>query len=337
MSKSAILVPTDDELEASSGLKVIGRELIRETALSFVQRLQVDDQQRPTVVLKVTVPELRHESAVHEFASGMEICGAKLIASNSEAPFPWLIQEDVGAETPAREFGLQDVAELLESLAEFHAMSVTGEISGRSPVAVSDRSLSWLVANYEDVEAVVEPAISLADPYQRLQQPNYHFAFGLDRLAKIVDRIPVTLVHGDFDPGNLVYSRGRWRAIDWGLSHWNIPFVDVSHMLQRFPTKEHLPLIQRYLDAAASYGLELKGDYQVWELDQHGNYAHDAFFTWWHSLCVTKLGMPVEAYADSLNSRYGKIRAKSPQLNNLLDTEFGEPANDAEPLDGQTL
>ncbi len=329
-------MPSNDELEASSGFKVTGRELIRETALSIVQRIHVEDKIRSTFVLKVTVPELRHESAVHEFASGMEICGANLLASDSSVPFPWLIQEDVKAENPAREFRLQDVAELLESLAEFHARSVTREVTGRSPVAVPDRSLSWLVANYEEVQAVVEPAIIAADPSRRLQQADHHFAFGLDRLAKIVDRIPVTLVHGDFDPGNLVYSRGRWRAIDWGLSHWNIPFVDVLHMLQRFPTREHLPLIQHYLESAASYGLEFDGDYQAWELFQHGNYAHDAFFTWWHSFSVTKLGMPVEPLAKSLGSRYEKIRARSPELEKFFKAKVGDPTNDDEPLSGQS-
>lgn len=330
MSASQIVLPADEAVAAATGFEVERRETVRKTGLSVVERLHVTGGPQATVVLKTTVPQVRHESAVHGFASGLEISAARLMASDSNAPFPWLVQEDLGAGEVSGEPQLEDIAAALEMLAEFHVKSMTAVALSDVP----DRSLPWLVKNIDQVQPMVLQAVGdEPDPILKEfadERSSVHFAAGLRRLAEIMSRLPVTVVHGDFDPGNLVFSRGRWRAIDWGLSHRNVPFVDVSHMLGHVPSKEQIPLVQRYLDAAARLGADLQADYEAWELYQHGNAAHDAFFTWWHSLCITRLGIPRENYAERLTERFMAIRNKSPELESFFNAKVCEPPRTAE-------
>ncbi len=310
MSSSRLLLPTDKELRSAAGFSVAARETVRQSPLSIIQRLHLDNAETPTAILKVTVSEMRHEAPVNRFASGLDIGATKVLAADSEATFPWLIQQDIGSAGGLAEPTLEDAGALLESLGEFHAKgSIPTELS-----AVPDRSLRWMVDNLDEVLSVIHPAVEKLVPRAPEFIADGHFERGLKRLAEIVSRIPLTVVHGDFDPGNIIFTRGRWRAIDWGLSHWNIPFVDLAHMLNHLAKENRSALIRRYFNTASDFGIDMPDDVEPLELANLGNSVHEAFFTWWHSLCISELGVPADTYAATLVKRYDNIRSRSPEL-----------------------
>jgi len=69
-------------------------------------------------------------------------------------------------------------------------------------------------------------------------------------LAVQAERLPRTLVHGDFDTGNVVMiSEDRIAALDWGLAHCNVPLIDVAHMVGRFDAATSRSMAVRYFEA----------------------------------------------------------------------------------------
>ncbi len=308
MRDRTIRPPALEEVSERLGMTFTSREVVSDSGISVVERLRSD---RSSLILKTSVPELRHEAAVHHLADSLEIGGARLLASNSDAQFPWLVQEDLGEHNSSRLLARDEVGSALEALAEFHVKAAN---ESDAQADVPDRSPQWLVANLDQVANLVEGALKQTEAIDVQRSDIKQFRGGLSALSDATSRMPTTVIHGDFDPGNLAYSRGRWRAIDWGLSHRNSPFADVAHMVMRFPKLEQLPLVERYLEAANQFGADFREERDSWDLLQLGNAAHEAFFVWWHSYCIVRLGVRPETYAASLIQRFKRISHVRQQL-----------------------
>ena len=275
--------PNSEELSRLIGAEVTHRETLRRTNLSVVERLRVPEFRDPYLILKTSVPELAHEAGVHRIASNFEINAAAIVVNGVTDGWPWLVIEDFGSRAPGVEPTPDEVGDALERLAEFHAKSMA-TVKSRS--IAPDRTPGFLASHQSQLIELVENAFRSKDltppPLQRLRP-------ALTLISNSLANMPPCIVHGDFDPGNLVFTRDRWRAYDWGLSHWNIPLVDVAHMTMRFAEETRDQLIERYFRSARRHNLTLDQTLDPVELVKTTDLAHKAFFVWWHSYCVANL------------------------------------------------
>jgi hypothetical protein len=297
------VAPTTQQLVELSGIEITGRIVVRTTNLAVVERVELAGTEPSTAILKTTRPEMQHEGAVYELASSLDMCGAPLLAAGINSGFPWILVKDLGPQLDDRQPGIADIGNALESLARFHA-----EFSG-SPVNIPnliDRSPAALLAPDTGLVDLVKEVHGRTG---RTLAPTRINALieTLQIAAAAMKTHPFTIVHGDFDPGNLAYGSHRWHVLDWGLSHQNTPLVDVAHMVMRFPGHERSQLTNRYLQAAHDAGLLFEGIGDTASAVQLADIAHRAFFIWWHSYCIVHLGSPVDSLASAVFARLASL------------------------------
>ena len=299
MSTVGFKPPSTTEIEAAVNRRVRKRVPIRDTGLSVTERVFFSGGEPGSAVLKTTVADLRAEIDAYQRVSGLDINAAGLISSSSDGDPPWLLIEDLGEASANKEPSVGQIGDTLESLAHMHAVS--SKWGG-----FDDRSLP----------ALLEPEVRLSDLVLQATQLDESAGNNtvVDALATVTEQaaralkgVPLCMVHGDFDPGNLFFTGGRWRSIDWGLAHRNVPLVDVAHMVMRFDEPTRTQLITRYLEEATRAGLEIEVRDSAWNLIDAANVAHMAFFIWWHSHCVVNLGIPPETYQAAISDRLRQI------------------------------
>ena len=96
----------------------------------------------------------------------------------------------------------------------------------------------------------------------------------VEGLAERFGEDSLTLIHGDFDPGNLhTLPSGEVTALDWGLCHISTSLADLAHMVERFNEPEQLALADRYLKSLGTDQGIYPTDAVAW-----GALVHRTFF-----------------------------------------------------------
>lgn len=290
--------PTDEQLESEAGFAVATRATIHRGHLSLVERLRVRRSGTDTTaVLKTVCPALSHERHVHAAVQDYAICAPVLLAAHdaNDDHDAWLLLSDVD-EVPFDDLTPDQAAEALVELAAVHrAYLGVPNLAG-----VPRRDPSWLA---EHAEETAERLLHLRR-WQGLQVDEELVHGYPCRLRVLAEQhgLQLALVHGDFDPGNLVLlPSGKFAALDWGLGHLNTPLVDFAHMAERFSTTEQSRLASDFADAA---GLSGRTSKQLLEI---GLLAHRAFFVWWHSLITSEGWAPLEGFQQAITQRVGLI------------------------------
>ena len=293
--------PAEACLEKITGREVASRHLARKTDLSVVERVTMVGGQNEgqTAILKTVCPALAHESTVHEAVQNTDICAAKLLAAGGrEAGHDaWLLLRDVQTE-PFDEMTADEARDALLGIRGLHRawLGRTVALSG-----IPRRDLTWLAEQADETAG-------------HLRHLSRNEGLGLDdatidiyraRLIELADRNrprALTLVHGDFDPGNVVrLSSGSLAALDWGLAHLNTPLVDLAHMAERFPRLEQTRIAESFLNSGAATG-------STEAALETGLISHRAFFVWWHSLIAANGWSSATSYVHSIRER---VRAVS--------------------------
>ncbi|MCG3180950.1 MAG: hypothetical protein BIFFINMI_03316 [Phycisphaerae bacterium] len=112
------------------------------------------------------------------------------------------------------------------------------------------------------------------------------------------DDFGVRLVHGDFNPTNILVHRGAVSAVlDWEFSHAGSPWMDIGNLLRHTPAK-HRGLIARGLRAG---GIDLPADWirraELADLGAHLEFLESARSNAFKGRCVR--------WIKALAARYG--------------------------------
>jgi len=312
-----IMPPSSAELSRVTGASVTERHILRISDLSVVERVTLTE--RPdtlpwTVILKTTLPVLRREPLVHRLVSSFPICAAQMIASsdtNASEADPWMLIEEVEDRIGDRAFTTQQVTQALVEMARLHRYYVL-ESAALNDDAILRCDRVWL-------ESLAE---SLPESFQILDQ-RYGFNISQevqrrfrDRLADLsgkLDGYALTLVHGDFDQGNLVLlDGGRVAALDWGLAHVNIPLVDLAHMVGSFDVATKRSLSSTYLDVLdLPDQFPARSEETVLQFVELGDLVHKTFFIWWHSTIVVNGWVKPERYLGTIRERVLSIASSA--------------------------
>lgn len=300
--------PSNEQLERWVGKAISRRELIRETGISVVERIYFSSGTPETVVLKTTLYELQAEWPVHRFVSNLPINAASFIQASLSTISPWLLTHDIGqtSNLETAEPSTDDIGLALEMLAEAHALSRNWTELER---LIPDRSISSI--KHDIIPTAKKALKTIGQSINADVEAKFHA--GLNRANSELANTPLTLVHGDFDPGNLVYTQGRWRALDWGLAHRNVPLVDIAHMVMRFDEPTRSKLVDRYFKAASNAGLDFHVSDSPQELIEAANIAHMAFFVRWHSRPLLDYRVGFEGLVDTIKARMDQIASYGDQ------------------------
>ena len=138
-------------------------------------------------------------------------------------------------------------------------------------------------------------------------------------LSLQVDEFPRTLVHGDFDPGNVVMlAEDQVGALDWGLAQCGVPLIDVAHMVGRFDVPTRLSMTRCYLESLNLSVFALDSEEAVLRLVTLGDLLHQAFFLWWHSRVVLNGWEDSETYRRAIWNRAHTLAAHAEMSDSVL-------------------
>ena len=300
--------PTDAEVEQATHLALMHRTCHRSSPLSTVEKAVAgrEDGSLVKVILKTMRSLLSHESVVYDLLDGFAIRAAELLGrGRTHRGVPWILLTDVG-DDDISDTDESAILTALEHLAEVHRhyMGEPARLQDvprwGTPWLVSQ--VDWLCDTLPRYAAYGGSGLTddlLAEYRQRLIE--------IDEVTK---PFAVTLVHGDFDPGNLIrLPGGGVAALDWGLSHVNTPWVGMAHMVERFEDPVRSRLVDRYLEVGVE-SPNISGDTAA----TLGGLVHRAFFVWWHTRVIESGWTSPESYLDAISERVRYIVAAELQF-----------------------
>jgi hypothetical protein len=178
-------VPRDVVLDvtAAPAVDALHADLLRQWGSSEVWRLSYG--LRSVIVKRSTDTQAGEGAAYERFVVPLGLPAPRLLYAADGV----LVLEDVGRVTLEQEPTAEGFAAAADLLAEIRGHAVTGP-SEFPPVLVKE-----LAARIGRIDFDLDP---LAEALERLHQD-----------------APVGVVHGDFEPKNLVTDGTRWTAIDW--------------------------------------------------------------------------------------------------------------------------
>jgi len=239
------------------------------------------------------------------------LCAAPLVASSetdASAGTPWLLMDEVHDQHNDTPWTPEQLTYALVELAQLHRAYI------QNPAPLEQAELlccdnPW----YEKVGATLPEIFQQLDRDYDLSLPSDvrdRVSQQIVALAVQVERLPRTLVHGDFDPGNVVMiSEDQIAALDWGLAHCNVPLIDVAHMVGRFDAATSRSMAVRYFEALDLPVFPLRSKEDVLKFVVLGDYLHQVFFLWWHSHVVLSGWEEVDVYKRAIWERSHALAA----------------------------
>ena len=269
--------PTNEEVADSGSYVLESRAAHRSSPVSTVERATVtqSDGERRQVFVKTVRPIVAHEELAYTLLEDFPIrAGTRLDTGQTRDGNSWLILADVGNEDVADD-DESAIRIALGRIAQLHSHYFRAELPG-----IPRWDLPWLAAqSHETCDALhrysVASGLALTPELLDAYQESIREAVGA------LGSIGTSLVHGDFDPANLLRTGDGIAAIDWGLSRRGSPLIDLAHMVERFQEPFRSRLAGHYLESL-TVDIDLSEQTAV----ALGGLAHRAFFVWWHSTVI---------------------------------------------------
>jgi hypothetical protein len=301
-----LTTPSNLQIQEATGWQVSSRTAIRKADLSIVERVhfQPDEDSSSHAILKTTCSALDHESHAYALLEEFRICAASLIACGKQTAGndAWLLLTDAGEDTEF-EPSTAIVGQALEDLAQMHQRYL-GQVD--SLAGIPRRDPEWMSSSAKEITDGIRK-LSHEHDLGLNETTLISFQRRVEGLSKQFGVHQLTLIHGDFDPGNLhILPTGVVSALDWGLCHVNTPLADLAHMVERFNDQEQIELVDRYLRClGVDIGIH-PANIVGW-----GSLVHRTFFVWWHSLIVANGWSRAEDYLSTIGSRVEAIASST--------------------------
>ena len=295
--------PSDAEIEDLVGSRVVRRQVHRSASLSTIEivGLASDGGAETEAILKTTRPALSHEPVVYRLLEGYPASPVHLIGTGvTLAGDPWLLLTRI---REVRDIEPDEAtAELaLSALAEVHR-GYYGETEELSDIPRWD--IDWIASQSSSTCEILDSLIRSSKLPTLSRSTLGVYKEQLAVLRESTANLERTVVHGDFDPGNLIATEHGIGAIDWGLSHINTPLIDLAHMVERFA-----PEVRKRLAGAYLEGLPLEPRMSAGEAIRLGGLIHRAFFIWWHTTVIEKEWAAAKNYVEVLQTRIAEVAA----------------------------
>ncbi len=238
------------------------RELLHHWPLSRVERLTFRSEQLPGLIFKAILPPLQNEVGIYQdvFQDNRRwtptFYGAVQVGEEI-----WMFMEDVGKRTFKNEPTTENLQKVTATLAGLHVTFGrevnNGQLQQRTKLAVRDYPayisgarqaiiLTRALVNKNLFPAVTPRHLALLEAVANMY----------DRVAIALVSAPQTLVHGDFNPQNILFDEAsgeRIFIIDWANAYIGAGLLDLVD-LTTFATAQYGPgimprLLQYYRSA----------------------------------------------------------------------------------------
>jgi thiamine kinase-like enzyme len=211
-------------------VQIAKREVLRESDLSFVERLWIADSLPQSVIHKLVLPPWDIEQDLHQRVLIPSISSsAQLYMSAHHERVTALFLEDLGSDTLAKTASTELASEIGEQLARMHrSYSYRVDELMQTGVLRTVLPLDYATLCDELVEQLLEWKSISGAQGEQLKKLS-------DILALKLAREPASLVHGDLFAENIILHSGRLFIIDWSwFTILGVPLVDLAML-----TMEH--------------------------------------------------------------------------------------------------
>lgn len=225
--------------------KITKREVYDYSLYSMLEFITFDTSQKK-YVLKTLKESVKQEIAIHRFVTNFAINGSKFVAGYTSdfLNLHFIIMEYIEDIQPVYNFDDRDLidcyAELATNLGILHVESNRFIRKLKKEFLVSEFNFDFYQSLIDKFTEKL-PMLSAEIKNDLYLTPEIieHFLQNKEliknSLVKVKD-LHKTLVHGDFDIGNIFIKPKNGDelqifAIDWGLSHIDLPIVDVANLL----------------------------------------------------------------------------------------------------------
>ena len=271
--------------------EITKRELYDYSLYSMLEFIAFDNIDE-IYVLKTLKRPVKHEIEIHKFVNNFAINGAHFIAGYSSdfLNLHFIIMEYIKDISPVYNYDDKELvefyAELAKNLGLLHVNSKK-YIQSLKKNNIIEFSLKY----YDDLlDKFAEklPMLSAEIKNDLYLTPDIieQFLQKKELIKKKLLRIQNlrrTLVHGDFDVGNIFLrpinnNEKKIMAIDWGLSHIDLPIVDMANLLNSLKilsSDDRNYILESYLKIAQK---EFPKNYSLNNFQDLGMMLHRLFF-----------------------------------------------------------
>ena len=264
--KSNYTIPRNEDLKfvfqkiIGLPIEIIKREQIDKNQFSCIEKITCSDSS--VFVIKSISNLMKSEIKVHQYVNSLRI----------NAPYFFYGKSDVerGSNYIIMEFleNYLHLYNILEDELYFEAVRLLGEMhlvsmqkldQLKNQIKIPVYDIPWYLENVDRIIFEISrlsihyshPEYLPIDLISKLQRLTSKMKYYLNEIKDI----PNTLVHGDFDSGNIIFYNkgphiGNVKVIDWGHGHIGPPVIDISHLfnsLGYFDYERKILLIADYL------------------------------------------------------------------------------------------
>ncbi len=271
------IIPKNDDIEiifkkiiGLNEIKITKRELIDKNQFSCIEKITCSDSS--VFVIKSISNLMKSEIKVHQYVNSLRINAPYFFYGKSSVTTGRNTNEngEKGASYIIMEYldNYLHLYNILEDELYFEAVRLLGEMHLDSMQKIDYLKNQIKIPTY-DVKWYLDNVDKIIFEISRLsihnQNPEYlpkDLISTLQRstskikqyLSEIID-IPNTLVHGDFDSGNIIFfqrgkNSGNVKVLDWGHGHIGPPVIDIAHLfnsLGYFDYERKIMLLAEYL------------------------------------------------------------------------------------------
>lgn len=244
-----VRLPTNEEIEShlkdskeTKNLSLKSRESFDKNPFAHLETIYFNERKNP-YILKSVVPFQKSEIYIHQQVNDFDLNGAHLIYGHTEdSNLNYLIMEKIEDIKPIYLISNNDAesyyCQVAEYLADFHLKSKSTKFTKKLiKLGVPIHGTKW----YQDY------AVTISDNVKTLSKEINHEYFlpialvnnlqdsihSIQKMFEPFKKAKLTLVHGDFDIGNLFLKDSDTKifAIDYGMSHIDNPMIDIAHLV----------------------------------------------------------------------------------------------------------
>ena len=247
----------------SNEIRIVNREQIDKNQFSCIEKITCNDSS--VFVIKSISNLMKSEIKVHQYVNSLRINAPYFYYGKSSVSASGLESNFIIMEFVENYLHLYNILEdelyyeAVRLLGEMHLLSMQKLVILRDQIKIPVYDVQWYLDNVDRIIFEISrlsihyphPEYLPKDLISTLQRSVSKIKYYLNAISDI----PNTLVHGDFDSGNIIFYHkgkhvGNVKVLDWGHGHIGPPVIDIAHLfnsLGYFDYERKIMLIAEYL------------------------------------------------------------------------------------------
>jgi thiamine kinase-like enzyme len=312
-----IRIPTNEELEHdlkdltnNFDYKIKFRKLLDSNPFSILETIKFQHIEKE-YVLKCLHPMMKNEIFVHRYANTKSINAAKLLNTSFDSikPYHYILMEKIKFEPIYMFVGTESAKyfkTIAKKLADFHLESLN-KVDEFKNYGLREYGIS----KYEKIidnlgNRITKLSNTINHEYLLTTDLVDNFCNYIKDIRVLMDPVKntkLTLVHGDFDTGNIIVNidDSDVFAIDWGLAHIDVPVIDIAHMLSA--TEMSISTRRDIFEVYFNITNSLYPSMSMQDVRNAGKMMHIVYFLDWYLYSIEKDLVEAKYFFEQIHNR----------------------------------